>query len=243
MSKQATARPREDFPELTAKTEFELPYSPNGEETILPHWAEPLIDSLSCNCYQKCEELSAELPIIGMEHAAYEYEPSYVPSDLVRIADFRFGYVLHKEAQLHSKAIESLGNFMEHLERIGYKVILRSGYRSFEEQDKLHHEEPNAAAPAGFSQHQSGFAFDIHKRTADNQVGDPLPFSREVAEIANSYGIVHPFDWDRPHYLVLDAVCSGATQALISADQNPNNADVIYYFLEALKRHYKQQAP
>lgn len=63
--------------------------------------------------------------------------------------------------QLHASVREKFARFITEVEKLGYKVIITSSYRSFAEQDKLHRENSQNAKP-GYSEHNYGFAIDIN---------------------------------------------------------------------------------
>lgn len=48
-------------------------------------------------------------------------------------------------------------------DRLGLKMFITSGYRTYAEQEKLHQQNPNNAKP-GVSSHNFGFAFDLNVR-------------------------------------------------------------------------------
>lgn len=225
---------------------FQLPHHADSSENPvkLPAWVDPVLSSLDINCegFEECQQRASELPIVGEELGGYHHDESYVPEGLVPVGDYKFIYTLGSNNLLKEQAIEPLRGFVTGLRAMGYDVVLRSGYRSYDSQADIHDHEASASAPPGYSQHQSGFAFDIHRRTPDGQIGEPISFSREIAALANKYGIVHPFDWDRPHYLVLDAIFPGLTQAMIDAGVDPNNSENILYVLLGIEQIYEVQA-
>jgi hypothetical protein len=53
-------------------------------------------------------------------------------------------------------------------DKLGLKMFITSGYRTYEEQARLHAQNPNNAKP-GVSSHNFGFAFDVNVR---NKQGD-----------------------------------------------------------------------
>jgi len=63
--------------------------------------------------------------------------------------------------QLHPKAQPIFRSFIRDIEKMGYKVVLTSGYRTFQRQMELKKENPSNAT-AGFSHHNYGTAIDIN---------------------------------------------------------------------------------
>ncbi len=66
-------------------------------------------------------------------------------------------------AQLHKTTQARFSNFIVAVEKMGYKVIVTSSYRSFSKQNQLHVAD-SKNAKAGLSEHNYGFALDINIR-------------------------------------------------------------------------------
>lgn len=197
--------------------------------------------TINCDSFYDCQQQAWQLPIVGEELGGFSYSPSYIPAGLVFIDDYRFAYTFGPDVRIAKNAVEPLRKFVAALTSLGYDVIVTSGFRSFEDQKSLHLANENSAAAPGYSQHQSGFAIDIHRRVNGN-MGDPFSATSEIRNLANSFGIVHPFDWDRPHYLVLDAIVPGATQAMLSEGIDPNDSQNILYVLIAVEQALENMA-
>jgi len=54
-------------------------------------------------------------------------------------------------------------------DKLGLKMFITSGYRTYAEQEKLHKENPNNAKP-GVSSHNFGFAFDVNVRDKSGNI-------------------------------------------------------------------------
>jgi hypothetical protein len=54
-------------------------------------------------------------------------------------------------------------------DRLGLKMFITSGYRTYAEQAKLHAQNPNNAKP-GTSSHNFGFAFDVNVRDKSGNI-------------------------------------------------------------------------
>ena len=63
-------------------------------------------------------------------------------------------------SQLHPKVKQSFINFISDIEKMGYSVVITSGYRNFAEQAKLKKIDHRNASP-GFSSHNYGMALDF----------------------------------------------------------------------------------
>lgn len=75
-------------------------------------------------------------------------------------------YVFSKEnesylKELHPKASPIFRKFLRDIEKMGYTVKITSGYRTFQEQEKLK-KENSSNAQAGFSHHNYGSSLDIN---------------------------------------------------------------------------------
>jgi peptidoglycan L-alanyl-D-glutamate endopeptidase CwlK len=122
-----------------------------------------------------------------------------------------------EKAQAFMAAIEESNRLPE-----GWRVSIISGLRSYEEQEILYQEgrtRPGPIvthAPAGYSNHNFGTAFDIGIFNADGQYIDDLPdrglmteaevstYYRMLAPIGKALGLTWGGDWesidDEPHY-------------------------------------------
>ena len=124
---------------------------------------------------------------------------------LYRRQVIRFGkdvinYAFTKEqeyylANLHPKYINLFKNFIADVEKnLGYKVLITSGYRSFQEQKQLHSENSNNAQ-AGKSMHNYGAAIDINliskKDGSQIKKADSTATWQKtgIVELANKYGL------------------------------------------------------
>lgn len=67
----------------------------------------------------------------------------------------------HYLTDMHPKYQNIFRRFIAEAEKLGYKVLITSGYRSFQEQVKLHKENAQNA-PAGKSMHNYGVALDLN---------------------------------------------------------------------------------
>lgn len=78
----------------------------------------------------------------------------------------------------------------EYGEKTGKKIVVTSGYRTFEEQEALHKKDPAKAAAPGRSLHEFGLAVDIASATADEL--DKLGLMRK-------YGFTRPVGMEPWH--------------------------------------------
>lgn len=78
--------------------------------------------------------------------------------------------------QLHPKAQPIFRAFLRDIEKMGYKVVFTSGYRTFQKQMELKKENPSNAT-AGFSHHNYGTAIDINIVYGNNWLRKSSPKS------------------------------------------------------------------
>lgn len=150
------------------------------------------------------------------------YEP---PTDeVVSLSEFPELRLRQPDIQLQESAVPHLLDFVREAKQMGFDVLIRSGYRSYEEQEKIHVDSPNISAPAGESHHQTAYSVDM---VVLKQDGREVWMPESLIKLAVKYGIVHPMDWDRPHFVVLDGIYEGATGDLIAAGFDPNNSEAV----------------
>lgn len=134
------------------------------------------------------------------------YEREYAPKNLVNLAEYDV-VTLGEGVQIAENALESVLGFITEADSLGYTIGVAYGYRSYDEQAKIHEDNPNGAAEAGHSQHQSGFAVDLYSLqygTKDWSTMKNLP--ADLIPIARKWGLVRPLAWDTPHFFALNAI-------------------------------------
>ncbi len=118
----------------------------------------------------------------GVAFAVHHYDKS-VPKMLIeKLSESNRDFVL----DLHPNARKKFAEFINKVEKLGYTVVITSGYRTFEKQKQLHNENPSNAK-AGYSNHNYGYAIDIN--VVDNKTGKTLKKASSDAEWKNS-GII-----------------------------------------------------
>lgn len=138
------------------------------------------------------------------------YERDYAPNDLVNLADETYGVVtLGHRVEISERALGSVLGFVYEASEMGYTIGIAYGYRDYDLQEKLHNDNPLGAAKPGGSHHQSGFAVDLYLLdygTKDWSTMKSIP--RELIPVAKRWGLIRPFAWDPPHFVVIDAISS-----------------------------------
>lgn len=128
---------------------------------------------------------------------------NYVPSDLVLL-----------DVPLYNSSSSNLANYMRKEAAVGlkkmfnaakskgYKLVARSGYRSYNTQNSLYNNyvstkgklwADNYSARPGHSEHQTGLAIDITSSTVSNSLSDSFGKTAEgkwVAQNAHRFGYI-----------------------------------------------------
>ncbi|MBT6401417.1 hypothetical protein HN803_00750 [candidate division WWE3 bacterium] len=134
------------------------------------------------------------------------YESDHAPENLVNLAEHDV-VTLGAEVQVSEDALESVLGFINEADSLGYTIGVAYGYRSYDEQAKLHEDNPNGAAEAGHSQHQSGFAVDLYSLDYGTKDWSTMKaFPADLIPIAQKWGLTRPLAWDTPHFFALNAI-------------------------------------
>ncbi len=129
---------------------------------------------------------------------------NYEPEGLENLKDYGITTHGNNNIYLHEDAIEPLLQFIAEVkETYGYDIGVAYGYRSYQEQAEINKQNPQGAAEAGRSQHQTGFAVDL-LIFENGKIKQDLP--KELHPIAEKYGIYHPLAWDSPHFVVVSGI-------------------------------------
>ena len=129
----------------------------------------------------------------------------FVPIDLVEIKTIIPGAVeVDRKIYLNQIVAEKWMELKKHVEKLGYKIDISSGYRSYEYQEKLFNKFINQkgieqalklVALPGTSEHQTGLCFDYEKvYMEDDKIKSSLnELDMEykiVKDIAHKYGFI-----------------------------------------------------
>ena len=121
----------------------------------------------------------------------------YVPDDLVEVNSKYRNDEIQKGAKI---AVNAFIQMAKAAEKEGLGIIVNSGYRSYEEQEELCNTYASLygqsyvdryVAKAGFSEHQTGFAFDIGS-TSSNVFAKSKEFTW-IVDNAHKYGFIQRF--------------------------------------------------
>jgi D-alanyl-D-alanine carboxypeptidase len=119
----------------------------------------------------------------------------FVPNDLVDI-NSTYAYAGHK---IKKEVYEALIEMIEAAKKDNIKLIVTSGYRSYESQEKLYkdyvikngqEETDKYAAKPGFSEHQTGLALDIMEYGVKKEDFDNSKGALWLADNAYKYGFI-----------------------------------------------------
>ena len=122
----------------------------------------------------------------------------FVPDDLVDISS---KYTDEKDLKISRIAMNAFIKMYEAAEKEGYQLVINSAYRSYEEQEELVNTYLNSygqayvdkyVAKPGFSEHQTGLAFDIGSR--NSRVFANSKEYEWMQENAHKYVFIYRFD-------------------------------------------------
>ena len=135
----------------------------------------------------------------------YNYLTSdYNPDDLKELSNvYSYGTNQMLRLDAYNAFIEMWNKATED----GYKLIVNSSYRSYEEQEKIYNdysswygkaEADKKAARPGYSEHQTGLALDIQSYCSENKEFDECPEFTWLINNAYKYGFIlrYPKDLD-----------------------------------------------
>jgi peptidoglycan L-alanyl-D-glutamate endopeptidase CwlK len=127
-------------------------------------------------------------------------------------------------ATLHPRLHDLARDFVNAAAKAGITVKLISGLRTYNEQNALYAKGRTTPgkkvtnAPAGYSNHNFGIAFDIGI-WKEGQYLDDSPLYRQVAPLAKTLGFEWGGDWksfaDEPHYQFRPGWATGMTEKLM----------------------------
>lgn len=133
----------------------------------------------------------------------YHYLPSdYQPSDVIALSS-RYAYSGNKTSE---QALENYKKMFNQAEKDGIELIISSAFRSYEEQEETYNyykktkgEEyaKEYAAQAGFSEHQTGLAFDILTSNSNITNFDQTEAFNWLQENAHKYGFIMRYPKDK----------------------------------------------
>ncbi|OGV90455.1 hypothetical protein A2783_05840 [Microgenomates group bacterium RIFCSPHIGHO2_01_FULL_45_11] len=220
-------------------------YSTDGDPyDTIPDWVyDKILPKLDLDCQTTCSEAFHNLGVGGVIGGQIVYKDTYRPADLVDVSEEIKVASLDENDKIQSGGLPYLQAFIEELRANGYNnIIIRSAYRSYELQDQYYRQgkDTELVAPAGFSQHQSGLAFDIWEMDENFNLVKPL-YNEEVLEIANKHGIVAPYspDEDAEHYFILDVAYPGLTQIMKLQGIDPNSIENVNSVLLGMAQSYE----
>lgn len=136
----------------------------------------------------------------------YNYLTSdYNPNDLEELSNI---YAYGKNQMLRHDAYNAFIEMWNKATTDGYKLIVNSSYRSYEEQEKIYNDysswygETDAdkkAARPGYSEHQTGLALDIQSYCSEDKEFDECPEFTWLSENAYKYGFILRYPKDLEH--------------------------------------------
>lgn len=122
----------------------------------------------------------------------------FIPDNLV---DIDSKYTSEKNIKISKIAMNAFIKMYEAAEKDGYNLVINSAYRSYEDQEEITNEYLSSygqtyvdkyVAKPGFSEHQTGLAFDIGSRNS-NVFANSKEYGW-MQENAYKYGFIYRFD-------------------------------------------------
>lgn len=102
-----------------------------------------------------------------LTNKSYYLNHDYVPSALDNVKNYNFEFVsrINENMKGNKEALEALEKMFNDAKKDNISLVLFSAYRSFSKQEDLFYnvnrEDDTVSAKPGFSEHQTGLAFDI----------------------------------------------------------------------------------
>ncbi|HEY8395448.1 MAG TPA: M15 family metallopeptidase [Bacilli bacterium] len=147
--------------------------------------------------------LFLETPLV-LVNKCYYLEKDYVPKDLVIIDNYDLPHFdrAGDEIRLKREAMESLKLMLEEAKSENLKLVVYSGYRSYQKQEYLYYEVYNQndslSARPGFSEHQTGYAVDLSTASAGLSTHfEKTPEFKWLSENAHRFGFILRFPKDK----------------------------------------------
>ena len=136
----------------------------------------------------------------------YNYLTSdYNPDDLKELSNV---YAYGTNQMLRLDAYNAFIAMWNKANEDGYKLIINSSYRSYEDQEKIYndysswHGETDAdkkAARPGYSEHQTGLALDVQSYCSENKEFDECPEFTWLSNNAYKFGFILRYPKDLEH--------------------------------------------
>ena len=163
-----------------------------------------LYPNVKTNFYKDIRVLKDPSSLTALVNKNFQLPSSYVPNDLVLL-----------DVPLYNNSSSNLANYMRSEAAValkkmfnaakaekGYKLVARSGYRSYKTQESLYNNyvsnkgqvwADTYSARPGHSEHQTGLAIDITSPTVNNSLSDSFGTTAEgkwVAQNAHRFGYI-----------------------------------------------------
>ena len=150
--------------------------------------------------YQKIKVVENASDLLVLVNKNYQLPEDYAPKDLV-LPNVNFASNPENN-YLRQEAALALEEMFQAASNEGYKLLARSGYRSYQTQVSLYDryvaangqaEADTYSARPGHSEHQTGLAIDVTSESVGYQLDDDFQLSPEgnwVKEHAHEYGFI-----------------------------------------------------
>lgn len=154
---------------------------------------------LSTGCkdkfYKNIKEVKNPNDLLVLVNKNNKLNDDFIPSDLIEL-DLKYS---NKEKYLKKDAALAFYKLSEDASKLGYKIIVVSGYRSYTYQEKLFNyyvEEKGmdyalmCSAKPGHSEHQTGLAIDVEGSNLDYNLFDESNEFKWMINNAYKYGFI-----------------------------------------------------
>lgn len=204
--------PTDILGELTSSTKFNIDSMPKYAEILKSDYNYSveyalnyvLYPNVKTNFYKSIVDVKNPENILVLVNKNYKLNSTYVPNDLVYLNVPLYRADINNEANYLRKvaadALTSLFNAAKNEK--GYKLIARSGYRSYKTQMNLYNNYVKNdgqyyadlySARAGHSEHQTGLAIDITSSSVNQGLSTAFGQTKEgawVAQNAHRFGFI-----------------------------------------------------
>ena|SRR5574344_1816 len=145
--------------------------------------------------YSNIKDTDTSKDTLMLINKFYKVSSEYVPNDITSIG---LQYAFNGKS-IRSVAYEPLKDMIRDAKSAGYTILSNSGYRTYEEQEKVYkvykasRGEAGAdliAARPGHSEHETGLAVDISKLSGSGEAFDETPEFAWLSEHAHEYGFI-----------------------------------------------------
>lgn len=167
------------------------------------------------------------LPYAAVGQGGFQLSSNFVPPNLVNAQSALPDVIVRNgnTEKVTRNAVAPIKRLSDLAKSKGYKLVILDGYRSYQEQEQIHNENPDGSAPPGQSAHQLGVSLDVE---LEDSTGRRIALTNDIIEKVDELGMLHPLATDRPHIFVLEGTVANSA-AIINNLQSQINSGQSYY--------------